>query len=80
MPTTIQLICCDVNAYAAVGMNSRQVISMLQAAGWQLRRVKGSHHVYGKEGRRPVVVPHPEKDLPIGTIKAIEKQSGVRLR
>jgi predicted RNA binding protein YcfA (HicA-like mRNA interferase family) len=25
------------------------------------------------------VVPHPVRDLPIGTIKAIERQTGVRL-
>jgi len=61
-------------------MSSREVISKLEAAGWRLGRIKGSHHVYGKEGRRPVVVPHPEKDLPIGTVKAIEKQSGVQLQ
>ena len=61
-------------------MHSREVIALLTAAGWQLRRIKGSHHIYGKEGCRPVVVPHPEKDLPIGTLKAIERHSGVRLR
>jgi len=61
-------------------VHSREVIAILEAAGWRLRRIKGSHHVYGKEGCRPVVVPHPEKDLPLGTLKAIEKQSGVRLR
>ena len=61
-------------------MHSREVIALLEAAGWRLRRVKGSHHIYGKEGFRPIVVPHPEKDLPIGTLRAIEKLSGVPLR
>jgi predicted RNA binding protein YcfA (HicA-like mRNA interferase family) len=27
-----------------------------------------------------VTVPHPKRDLPIGTIRSIEKQSGVTLR
>jgi len=25
-------------------------------------------------------VPHPKKDLPVGTAKSIERQTGVRLR
>jgi len=31
-----------------------------------------------KKGR--VTVPQPERDIPIGTLKSIEKQSGLRLR
>ncbi|MBI3708716.1 MAG: type II toxin-antitoxin system HicA family toxin [Proteobacteria bacterium] len=27
-----------------------------------------------------VTVPHPQKELPIGTIKSIERQSGLKLR
>ena len=42
--------------------------------------MKGSHH-HLKHPTKPgtVTVPHPEKDLPIGTLKSIEKQSGVKL-
>jgi predicted RNA binding protein YcfA (HicA-like mRNA interferase family) len=31
-----------------------------------------------KKGR--VTVPHPERDIPVGTLKSIEKQSGLKLR
>jgi len=31
-----------------------------------------------KPGR--VTVPHPEKDIPIGTLCSIEKQAGIKLR
>ncbi|TXH41051.1 MAG: addiction module toxin, HicA family [Desulfurellales bacterium] len=31
------------------------------------------------DGRR-TVVPHPKKDLPLGTVKSIERQSGVKVR
>jgi predicted RNA binding protein YcfA (HicA-like mRNA interferase family) len=31
-----------------------------------------------KKGR--VTVPHPKRDIPIGTLKSIEKQSGLKLR
>jgi predicted RNA binding protein YcfA (HicA-like mRNA interferase family) len=42
--------------------------------------VKGDHHHF-KHPSVPgiVTVPHPKKDLPTGTIKAIEKASGVKL-
>ena len=34
-----------------------------------------------KHAQRPgrVTVPHPKRDLPIGTLKSIERQSGIRL-
>jgi len=31
-----------------------------------------------KMGR--VTVPHPKRDVPIGTLKSVEKQSGLKLR
>lgn len=39
-------------------------------------------HLHFKHPSRPgkVTVPHPVKDMPIGTLKSIEKQSGVKLR
>jgi len=27
-----------------------------------------------------VTVPHPERDIPMGTLKSIERQSGLKLR
>lgn len=61
-------------------MTSRDIIKKLEAAGWVLARVKGSHHHFSHPGRAGIVtVPHPKKDLPVGTVKSIEKQSGVTL-
>jgi predicted RNA binding protein YcfA (HicA-like mRNA interferase family) len=62
-------------------MHSREVSRALEADGWRLVRVRGSHHHFQhllKPGT--VTVPHPERDLPPGTIKSIEKQSGLQLR
>jgi len=62
-------------------MNSRDVISILQRDGWFQVAQKGSHIQFkhpSKKGR--VTVPHPERDLPIGTLKSIAKQSGLKLR
>lgn len=61
-------------------MESREVIRRLTEAGWELRKVRGSHHHFLHPNRPgKVTVPHPVKDMKIGTLKAIEKQSGVRL-
>ncbi len=62
-------------------MNSKKVIKLIKANGWKLVNVVGSHHQYKhptKKGR--ITIPHPKKDLTIGTLKSIEKQSGVSLR
>lgn len=30
--------------------------------------------------QRPTCVPHPVKDIPIGTLKAIERQTGIKFK
>lgn len=57
-------------------MNSAALIRELEAAGWKLKRIKGSHHQFVKDGRT-ITVPHPKKDLGIGLVKAIRKQAGL---
>jgi predicted RNA binding protein YcfA (HicA-like mRNA interferase family) len=62
-------------------MKSREIISVLQRDGWVQVAQKGSHVQFKhpvKKGR--VTVPHPERDIPVGTLKSIEKQSGLKLR
>ena len=59
-------------------MKSLDLIKMIEADGWYEVRVKGSHHHFKhptKEGL--VTVPHPKKDLPIGTVYNILKQAGL---
>lgn len=60
-------------------MNSARIIEMVQQDGWELVRIKGSHHHF-KHPEKPglVTVPHPKKDLPIGTWKAILKDAGLK--
>ncbi len=55
-------------------MNSKDLIKELAAAGWVLDRVRSSHHIF-KHPTLPgsIPVPHPKKDLPIGTANAIRK-------
>jgi predicted RNA binding protein YcfA (HicA-like mRNA interferase family) len=59
-------------------MKSAELIRALLAAGWQLDRVRGSHHVFRHPGRPGiVVVPHPKKDLGKGLVAEIRKEAGV---
>lgn len=62
-------------------MNSRTVIAALEADGWTLKRVTGGHHHYMHPIKPGIVtVPHPKKDIPVGTLKSVERQSGMKLR
>lgn len=55
--------------------NSRKIIARLEREGFELVAVRGSHHKFRK-GAVTLVVPHPKKDLPKGTARAIAKQAG----
>jgi predicted RNA binding protein YcfA (HicA-like mRNA interferase family) len=61
-------------------MTGREVIRRLVADGWMLARTKGSHHQY-RHPTKPglVTVPHPRRDLPIGTLRSIARQAGIRI-
>ena len=59
-------------------MTSAQVIALLESDGWFLVSTRGSHRQYKhpeKKGR--VTVPHPKKDLPLGTLRQIYNQAGL---
>jgi len=60
-------------------MRSREVITLLEADGWRLVGIRGSHHHFRhsvKPGR--VTVPHPKIHLPIGTLNSILRTAGLR--
>ena len=62
-------------------MNSKDIISALKADGWIQVAQKGSHVQFKhpvKSGR--VTVPHPKRDIPIGTFRSIEKQANLKLK
>jgi predicted RNA binding protein YcfA (HicA-like mRNA interferase family) len=62
-------------------MRSREIIRALERDGWQLVRVTGSHHHFKHPTKRGVVtVPHPRRDIPIGTLQSIEQQAKLKLR
>jgi len=57
-------------------MKSSDIIKRLKQDGWRKCGGKGSHEKYkhpNKTGH--VIVPHPRKDIPIGTLKHIFRQA-----
>jgi predicted RNA binding protein YcfA (HicA-like mRNA interferase family) len=62
-------------------MTAREVVAALRADGWLLVRMKGSHAQYRHPTKSGLVtVPMHPGDLPIGTLKSIEKVAAIRLR
>ena len=60
-------------------MDSRSIIKILKMNGWKHIRTTGDHfHFRHSEKTGIVTVPHPKKDIPIGTMRSIEKQSGIK--
>ncbi|MES9873465.1 MAG: type II toxin-antitoxin system HicA family toxin [Candidatus Sedimenticola sp. 6PFRAG7] len=59
-------------------MNSKDLIKQLKADGWCHVSTRGSHHKY-RHPTKPgsLVVPHPKKDLPLGTVRSILKAAGL---
>jgi predicted RNA binding protein YcfA (HicA-like mRNA interferase family) len=58
-------------------MNSKDIIKCLELEGWYKVGDKGDHEKYKHpEKSGHVVVPHPRKDIPIGTLRNIYKQAG----
>lgn len=62
-------------------MTSREILAALKASGWYEVAQRGSH-LQLKHPTKPgrVTVPHPKRDIPIGTLRNIEHQAGIRLR
>lgn len=62
-------------------MKSEDILSALRADGWFEVHRRGSH-VQLKHPHKPgrVTVPHPRRDIPVGTVKSIERQAGLKMR
>ncbi len=56
-------------------MNSKQIIKRLKKEGFQHSNITGDHWKFKKNGKI-VVVPHPKKDIPVGTLRNIYRHAG----
>ena len=62
-------------------MRSIDIVKLLEADGWVLRSVRGSHHVFqhpSKPGH--ITVPHPKKELGTGLVHKLLKLACIQKR
>ena len=65
------------DVYNTHNMNSREIIKKLKDDGWLLHHTKGDHYQFKHlEKKGKVTVPHPKKDIAIGTLRNIFRQAG----
>lgn len=60
-------------------MSGKELGSLLEQHGWELKRVRGSHHIYCKAGStvRLSVPVHGSKPLGEGLLKHLLKMAGI---
>jgi len=66
--------------YTLCAMHGKHIIKLLLAQGFTVLRVTGSHHILGNGVCKVTVPVHGTADVKLGTLKNIEKQSGVKLK
>jgi len=60
-------------------VSGKEFTGLLEKKGWALRRIKGSHHIYAREGNpaRISVPIHGNNSLKIGLLKHFMKIAGI---
>ena len=58
-------------------MKDKDLLQILKKNGWSLARISGSHHVLQKGGKT-IVVPIHGKDVPVGFLNRILKETGLK--
>ena len=61
-------------------MNAKELLKILRLNGFIQKSQKGSHKKLVNEDKLVIVPDHGKDEIPIGTLKSIEKQSGLKLR
>lgn len=56
--------------------NSRKLLKLLKAEGIEEVQKRGSH-IKLRKGDKTVILPHPKKNLPLGTVRSIYEQAGL---
>ena len=61
-------------------VSGKQLAKLLEKNGWELLRIQGSHHIYGKSGNEArISVPvHKNQDLKVGLLRHLLKLAGLR--
>jgi predicted RNA binding protein YcfA (HicA-like mRNA interferase family) len=62
-------------------LSGKEVGKLLEQHGWQLLRVHGSHHIYGKTGSvvRLSVPVHGNRPLKVGLLRHLMKMAEIEI-
>ncbi|WP_313352923.1 type II toxin-antitoxin system HicA family toxin [Paracoccus sp. (in: a-proteobacteria)] len=69
-------ICIQKGGAMELETNSRKLLKRLKDEGFEEVSKTGSH-LKLRKGDRTVILPHPKKDLPLGTVRSIYRQAGL---
>lgn len=58
-------------------LSGLELAKVLEAKGWQLLRVHGSHHLFGRGAERIVIPIHGRRTLKSGLQSDLMKQAGL---
>ena len=60
-------------------VSGKQFAKLLEKNGWELLRIQGSHHIYGKSGNEArISVPvHKNQNLKVGLLRHLLKLAGL---
>ena len=58
-------------------LGSAEIIRILEDRGFRFISQRGSHVKMRNDSGRTTIVPHPKREIPIGTTRSIIRQSGL---
>ncbi|MBK9459993.1 MAG: type II toxin-antitoxin system HicA family toxin [Sphingobacteriales bacterium] len=60
-------------------LSGKHLCQLAEQEGWELKRINGSHYIYGKEGKveRLSIPVHGNTPLKIGLLKSLLKIMGI---
>jgi len=60
-------------------ISGKEFVRLLERRGWELKRVKGSHHIFAKSGNpaRISVPIHGNSPLKVGLLRHFLKMAGI---
>ena len=58
-------------------MTGKQLVKLLKENGWELDRIKGSHHIMKKDNKTETIPCH-NTDLKPGILNSILKRTGLK--
>ncbi len=67
------------NTLRVNAVTGKELVKRHVKSGWRIDRIHGSHHIIEKDNVTVPIPVHAGKDLPVGTVKAILKITGLKI-